>query len=424
MSLMKSMKKVAVIGAGAAGLASARHLIANGFECTVFELAPELGGTWLYTDDVGTDKYGFPVYSAMYKGLKTNLPKEVMGFPDFPISSQTKSYLTQAEILMFLKEYANEFNLRDHIKFNHHVVDVVPCDNNRWRVHAIDKPTNQRLEEVFDAVMICNGHYNDPVFPELEGDELFLGQIMHSHQYREPKGFQDKRVLVVGAGPSGLDLALQISRVAQNVVLSHHCKELKTKYPENVALKPDVERVVGANRIRFIDDTEDDFDVIFYCTGYRYSFPFLHKDCRIEIVENHIAPLYKHMVNIEMPTMCFIGIPFNVCAFQMFDLQARFFVASLNGVFTLPSKELMYADLYDDLQQRENKGYTKRQAHLMGPDQFDYYEDLAKQAKTTPIPPVIVKLRDESVKRLYDDLINFRDDNYKILNDNTFVKVN
>lgn len=70
MSLMKSMKKVAVIGAGAAGLASARHLIANGFECTVFELAPELGGTWLYTDDVGTDKYGFPVYSAMYKGLK------------------------------------------------------------------------------------------------------------------------------------------------------------------------------------------------------------------------------------------------------------------------------------------------------------------------------------------------------------------
>lgn len=92
-----------------------------------------------------------------------------------------------------------------------------------------------------------------------------------------------------------------------------------------MALKPDVERVVGANRIRFIDGSEDDFDVIFYCTGYRYSFPFLHKDCRIEIVENHIAPLYKHMVNIEMPTMCFIGIPFNVCAFQMFDLQVSDF---------------------------------------------------------------------------------------------------
>lgn len=62
--------RVAVIGAGAAGLASARHASASGHECEVLELAPQLGGTWVYTDDVGKDKYGFPVYSAMYKGLR------------------------------------------------------------------------------------------------------------------------------------------------------------------------------------------------------------------------------------------------------------------------------------------------------------------------------------------------------------------
>lgn len=65
-----SSKKVAIIGAGAAGLSSARHVISSGFECEVLEMAPELGGTWVYTDNVDKDQYGFPVYSAMYKGLR------------------------------------------------------------------------------------------------------------------------------------------------------------------------------------------------------------------------------------------------------------------------------------------------------------------------------------------------------------------
>lgn len=47
---------------------------------------------------------------------RTNLPKEVMGFPDFPIPEQDKSYLSQAEILDFLNLYAEKFNLKSHIK--------------------------------------------------------------------------------------------------------------------------------------------------------------------------------------------------------------------------------------------------------------------------------------------------------------------
>lgn len=62
--------RAAIIGAGAAGLASARHLKAQGISCDVLEMAPQLGGTWVYTDEVGQDRYGFPVYSAMYKGLR------------------------------------------------------------------------------------------------------------------------------------------------------------------------------------------------------------------------------------------------------------------------------------------------------------------------------------------------------------------
>lgn len=78
----------------------------------------------------------------------------------------------------------------------------------------------------------------------------------------------------------------------------------------------------------------------------------------------------------------------------------------------------------NDMQARWAKGYTKRQAHMMGPEQLSYYEDIASDANTTPIPPVIVKLRDQSVKRLYDDILNFRQDIYKIVDPHNYVKVN
>lgn len=415
---------VAIIGAGAAGLASARHVIGSGFTCDVFEMAPALGGTWHYTDDVGTDSYGFPVYSAMYKGLRTNLPKEIMGFPDFPIPEQNKSYLTQAEVFDFLNLYADHFNLRSSIKFNTMVVDVSPKENNKWEVSVIDKPTRKQITKIYDAVMICNGHYNDPIIPKMDGMEKFKGKIDHSHNYRSPEMYKDQQVLVVGAGPSGLDLTLHISAVAEYVVLSHHCEEANaTQYPENVQKKPDIARFVGDNEVEFSDGSCCRFDTILFCTGYRYSFPFLNESCGITVKNNHIQPLYKHMINIEKPTMCFIGIPFNVCAFQMFDLQARYFCKYLSGSMQLPTKEEMRMHTKKDLEMRLERGYTERQAHIMGEFQGAYYKDLAADAKTDPIAPVIIKLRELSVKRLYDDLLNFREDRYKIIDENNYIKV-
>ncbi|XP_025836609.1 flavin-containing monooxygenase FMO GS-OX-like 2 [Agrilus planipennis] len=129
------------------------------------------------------------------------------------------------------------------------------------------------------------------------------------------------------------------------------------------------------------------------------------------------------MIHMMKPTMCFIGIPFNVCAFQMFDLQARFYVKYLDGDLKLPSEEEMREDTEKDMQLRWEKGYNKRQAHMMGPGQRSYYNDLATMANLIPIDPVIVKLRDESVKRLHTDLMTFREDRYKIVDKETFVKV-
>lgn len=94
--------------------------------------------------------------------------------------------------------------------------DVRPVDK-KWRVTAVDKPTKTKFSHIYDALMICSGHYNDPVVPEISGHEKFAGLQCHSHRYRSPERFEDQRVLVIGAGPSGLDLALHLSAVARRV---------------------------------------------------------------------------------------------------------------------------------------------------------------------------------------------------------------
>jgi len=101
----KEMSKVCIIGAGAAGLCAARHLAhQNNLIPVVYEQNNEIGGTWVYNDNVGTDEHGMPIHSSMYKSLKTNLPKEVMAFPDFPFTGETESFFaSHTSLLIFEK---------------------------------------------------------------------------------------------------------------------------------------------------------------------------------------------------------------------------------------------------------------------------------------------------------------------------------
>ena len=107
-----------MIGAGAAGLAALRHLSSrlDIFEPIAFEQMSCIGGTWNYTDDVGSNHNGIPIHSSMYKNLYTNLPKEVMAFPDFPFPSDLSSYISHWDVLTYLQKYVISFNLHPFIK--------------------------------------------------------------------------------------------------------------------------------------------------------------------------------------------------------------------------------------------------------------------------------------------------------------------
>lgn len=415
--------KVCIIGAGTGGLCSAKHVLQNNMEPTIFEQSDEAGGTWVYNENIGTDSYGIDVHSSMYKGLRTNLPKEIMGYPDFPIPEQKQSYIPAADMLDFLNKYAEHFNIKKHIKFLHYVIRVRPR-NGEYEVIVKDLVKSCINTLHFDYVMVCNGHYHTPEHPIVSGSEVYKGKQIHSHDYRCPTRFKNETVLVIGAGPSGMDLAHEISKTAVRVTLSHHLpSEPKTKFQSNVNLKPDVVKLTENGAV-FNDGSEQTFSIVFFCTGYKYSFPFLSVDCGIYVEENYVKPLYKHCINIRFPTMAFIGLPFYVCASQMMDLQARFALSIFTENTHLPSLHEMLLDTDMEMEARWKKGYKKRQAHMMGEDQNKYYTDLSLTANITNIKPVMTKLHNESSERFLDDLVNFRKDIYKIIDDETFIQIN
>ncbi len=103
---------ICIIGAGAAGLCAARHLAPlKEFQPVVYEQTSSLGGTWVYNPKTGVDENGLAIHSSMYKGLKTNLPKEVMAFPDFPFRENKDSFLHHSQVLQYLESYAQHYDL-------------------------------------------------------------------------------------------------------------------------------------------------------------------------------------------------------------------------------------------------------------------------------------------------------------------------
>lgn len=127
------------------------------------------------------------------------------------------------------------------------MLEIRSLANNKWSVTSIDKPTGKTIVAEYDSVMICNGSYNSPYMPKLEGLEQFKGQVIHSHSYRKPDSFSGKRVLCIGGGSSGLDLTLFISRVADYVRNIAYCifmfKELLTEIYNSHCVKQEFDKL-------------------------------------------------------------------------------------------------------------------------------------------------------------------------------------
>ncbi|KAI5946163.1 Dimethylaniline monooxygenase [N-oxide-forming] 1 [Manis javanica] len=211
-------KRVAIVGAGVSGLASIKCCLEEGLEPTCFERSEDLGGLWRFTEHVEEGR------ASLYKSVVSNSCKEMSCYSDFPFPEDYPNYLPNSQFLEYLKMYANRFNLLKCIRFKTKVCSVSKCPDftatGQWEVVTLHDAEQEA--HVFDAVMVCTGFLTDPHLPLgcFPGINTFKGQYFHSRHYKHPDIFKDKRVLVVGMGNSGTDIAVEASHLAEKVFLS------------------------------------------------------------------------------------------------------------------------------------------------------------------------------------------------------------
>lgn len=177
-----------MIGAGVAGLVTARELKRKGHEVVVYERSNQIGGLWVYDprveeeDPLGLNPNREIVHSSLYRSVRTTIPRKLMGFSDypFPIGGQNgvpKEFPGHEEVLKFLKNFARDFGIIDHVRFNTEVVRVEQLiEIGMWVVgwRSTKSCGGLSSEELFDAVVVCNGHFTHPQLAELPGTILYV----------------------------------------------------------------------------------------------------------------------------------------------------------------------------------------------------------------------------------------------------------
>ena len=206
-------QRVGIIGAGIAGLVTAKIFLENGFDVQVFEKEPDLGGVW--------------ALSRAYPGLRANTAKETYSLTDYPYPASTSGYPVAEEVRAHLESYADHFGLYPHISFNSEVVRLAEIDDNgrqgfsmtvRSRADVNEEESREHTHE-FAYVLICSGAFSTPIMPDLPGRKTYRGLVRHSSEWTHPAVADVRRVVVIGAGKSALDCAAWAAREGKTSTL-------------------------------------------------------------------------------------------------------------------------------------------------------------------------------------------------------------
>ncbi|XP_033758877.1 dimethylaniline monooxygenase [N-oxide-forming] 5-like [Pecten maximus] len=212
------MKTIAVIGAGASGLPAIKCCLDEGLEPTCFERTDDIGGLWNYTDQVRPDQ------ACVMKSTVINTSKEMMCYSDFPIPEEYPIYMHNTYVQKYFQLYAERFDLEKYIKFNNEVMHLGKHEEyettGQWTLQVRDQKSNEVTSYVFDAVMVATGHHAQKKMPDFPGMDTFKGSITHTHDFKSLEDYKDKRVVAVGVGNSGGDVAVEVSRITAKLFLS------------------------------------------------------------------------------------------------------------------------------------------------------------------------------------------------------------
>lgn len=428
MAGLGKIRNVAVIGAGASGLVATKTLKQNGFNVTCYEKASKPGGLWVYNSDSGQ--------SSAYQSLHINSDKGVTAFHDFPFPDGVTAYPGHWDVAKYFADYAAHFDLP--INYKTEVKKVEPLDRAgdgtpKWKVTVASG-----TEEIFDAVVVANGHFAVPNDVSMLKDE-FEGEYVHSHHYRTRGTFLDKSVCVVGAGNSGVDIAVDMAGVAlktylvarsgilirpkfvlgmpfvyltlnfykpwipvkvrQKVMralvrLQHGKMEqygLKPLTDERVhpttngtimhhlayrqvIAKTGIDKVEG-KRIFFSDGTNEEFDSVIAATGYRIHAPFLD-DHTFPLKDNYVG-MYRRIASPDWPGLFFIGLVNSpeISLNYVFERQSEWMVEYLTGRAELPSRDEMLTAIAEKRQWMQTH-YRQTNRHTIEEETMAYTDEL------------------------------------------------
>ncbi|KAI8140254.1 hypothetical protein BJV82DRAFT_623325 [Fennellomyces sp. T-0311] len=329
----KHIRRVAVIGAGPAGLPTAKALKEHGFQVRCFERLEDVGGVWVYseqppvkpsipcnsyptkakpiqeedrivqvtpTERINKLRHAPP--SACYPDLYNNASApHMMDYEDFPWPKETEWYLPHNELQKYYKDYAEHYGLFDLIEFSTNV-EFVERTSDGWvltlrKAEYINNKTMIHYKtwtETFDAVTVASGVYTDPFLPDFqhlqEYDAQWPERIIHSKQYRHWQDYNGKNVLLIGSHVSAVDIAQRLDGSAKNVYMAvrgqwHSVSKIlnlvRSVMPESTIRKPNIRSFSDPDgnidgSITFEDGTVvRDIDRVIFCTGFITDYGFL-----------------------------------------------------------------------------------------------------------------------------------------------------
>lgn len=348
----ESVEAVCVVGAGPHGLIAMRALKRLGVPFVGIERNKEVGGLW----DI--DNPGSP----MYESCHYISSKNGSGYYDFPMPEAYPDYPSRKLIHRYIRSFAETYQLGEAIEFGTTVVAAEP-EGDRWIVTTDDGRVRSFL-----GLIVCPGCNWHPRVPNFPG--TFSGDVFHSSAYREPSQVAGKRVLVVGLGNSGADIACDATRTAEQVFTSQrrgyhfmpkHLFGIPTMdfwanpdaLPEPakaMQLQEIVDVIVGdatrlgfmkpdhkllqthplantqivylaqhglitpkpniaefaGTEIIFADGTAEQIDLVIYATGYQYRVPFLEEE-KFGWVDGH-PHLFLTAFCRQHPTLMSLGL--------------------------------------------------------------------------------------------------------------------
>jgi flavin-binding monooxygenase-like protein len=368
-----------IVGAGPAGLTAARALLNDSIPFDCFERHSDVGGIW------DQDNPGSPMYDSAHFISS----KWTSGFWGFPMPEDYPDYPNHRQLLAFIRAFAREYGLYEHITFNTAVERAAP-DGDGWLVTLAGGETRR-----YRGLICAPGTVWHPNIPSYPGMETFRGEMRHTVSYRSPDEFRGKRVLILGAGNSGADIACDAALNAgtaffsvrrgyryvpkylfgipldvfineggeppAGVVVPEDPSELLdalvgdlTRYglpaPDHPALashpivntqilhhlghaditaKPDVAGFTPTGAI-FADGSAEELDLVLFATGYQWRIPFVD-EAVFEWKDAH-PQLYLNVFHRGIDNLYVLGmIEFASAAYKRFDEMAQLVVGDIKA---------------------------------------------------------------------------------------------